>query len=230
MKETLILIPGLGSTHLTWQHQIQHLDDLFDVQSIVFDQPLRRAELVEALLSQAPERFCLAGHSFGGWLAQAVAAAAPDRVSKLMLLNTYSQNNPEHRVLLDQFLENIRKGLLIETLDANLKTIIHPDRLQDQKFIEPLQKMLKGFSSAGYANQVQAMINDYATEELLPDITCPTLVVHAREDITFPLNELQFIADHISSAKFTIIEDSGHMSPMERPQAVTALMRLWFAG
>ncbi|WP_298859609.1 alpha/beta hydrolase [uncultured Gimesia sp.] len=230
MQEPLILIPGLGSTHITWQHQIQHLGDLFDVQSIVCDQPLRRAELVEVLLSQAPERFCLAGHSFGGWLAQAVAAAAPERVTKLMLLNTYSQNNAEHRILLDQFLENIRNGLLIDTLDANLKTIIHPDRMQDQEFVEPLLKMLKGFSSAGYESQVQAMINDYATEDLLPDITCPTLVVHAREDLTFPIKELQFIADHILSAKFTIIEDSGHMSPMERPQAITALMRLWFAG
>jgi len=230
MHETLILIPGLGSTHITWQHQMQHLGDLFDVQSKVYDQPLRRAELVEAVLSQAPERFCLAGHSFGGWLAQAVAAAAPERVTKLMLLNTYSQKNAEHQVLLDQFLGNIRNGLLIETLDANLKNIIHPDRIQDREFVEPLQKMLRGFSSAGYENQVQAMINDYATEELLPDITCPTLVVHAREDLTFPIEELQFIADRIPSAKFTIIEESGHMSPMGRPQAVTALMRLWFAG
>ena len=71
MKETLILIPGLGSTEVTWQHQRQHLGDLLDVQILVMDQAKRRAELVETLLSQAPERFHLAGHSFGGWLAQA---------------------------------------------------------------------------------------------------------------------------------------------------------------
>lgn len=228
MKETLILIPGLGSTEVTWQHQEKHLGELFDVQVKIFDQDMRRADLVDALLSQAPDKFCLAGHSFGGWLAQAVAATAPERVSKLMLLNTYAQYNAEHLQLLDQFLSNIRNNLLIETLDANLSTIIHPDRIQDQDLVEPLQKMLKGFSSASYEHQVQAMINDYATETLLPNITCPTLVVHAREDQTFPTKELQFIADHIQAAKFTIIEECGHMSPMERPQAVTALMRLWF--
>ncbi|QDT97721.1 alpha/beta fold hydrolase [Gimesia aquarii] len=228
MKETLILIPGLGSTEVIWQHQKQHLGELFDVQVKVFDQALRRAELVDSFLSQAPDHFCLAGHSFGGWLAQAVAATAPERVSKLMLLNTYSRYNAEHLQLLDQFLSNIRSNLLIETLDANLINIIHPDRIQDQELVKPLQEMLKGFSPAGYEHQVQAMVNDYATETLLPNIACPTLVVHAREDKTFPTEELQFITDHIQAAKFTIIEECGHMSPMERPQAITALMRLWF--
>jgi len=96
--------------------------------------------------------------------------------------------------------------------------------------VQPIQKMLKGFPPASYDHQVQAMIDDYATEDLLPQITCPTLVVHAREDNTFPSAELEFIAHQIPAAQFTIIEECGHMSPMERPQAITALMRLWFEG
>lgn len=230
MKETLILIPGLGSTEVTWQHQRQHLGDLLDVQILVMDQAKHRAELVETLLSQAPERFHLAGHSFGGWLAQAVAATAPERVSKLMLLNTYARHNPEHIGLLELFKENLHQGLLGETLDANLPNIIFPGRLEDDEPVQPIQKMLKGFSPASYEHQVQAMIDDYATEDLLPKISCPTLVVHAREDNTFPSAELEFIADQIPAAQFTIIEECGHMSPLERPQAITALMRLWFGG
>lgn len=230
MKETLILLPGLGSTEVTWQHQVEHLGDLLDVRAIVMDQGLGRAELAEALLNQVPERFALAGHSYGGWLAQTIAATAPERISKLMLCNTFTRHNPEHIGLLTQFQENIRRNLLHESLDANLRDIIHPSRLEDQTLVEPLQKMLRDFSADGYQHQVQAMIDDYATEPLLPQIACPTLVVHAREDHIFPLEELRFLADHIENARFTIIEESGHMSPMERPQAITALMRLWFSS
>ncbi|WP_339730285.1 alpha/beta fold hydrolase [uncultured Gimesia sp.] len=230
MKESLILIPGLGSTNVTWHHQVQHLGDLLDVHVKVMDQALRRDELVAALLSQAPERFCLAGHSYGGWLAQAVAAAAPERVSKLMLCNTFARNNPEHIGLLEQFKENIQQNLLSESLDASLESIIYPDRLEDQELVTPLQEMLKGFSPDAYINQIQAMIDDYATESLLPRISCPTLVVDARQDNLFPAGELPFIADQIQDAKLTVIEECGHMSPLERPQAITALMRLWFAS
>ncbi|QDT24475.1 alpha/beta fold hydrolase [Gimesia chilikensis] len=230
MKKTLILLPGLGSTEVTWQHQLEHLGDTLEVQSITMDQAQNRSELVETFLNQAPDQFYLAGHSFGGWLAQAVAAAAPKRVLKLMLCNTFTRHNPDHIGLLALFQENIQRGLLDESLDANLKDIIHPDRLEDEQLVVPLQAMLKGFSPDGYQNQVQAMIDDYATEPLLPDITCPTLVTAARQDLVFPLQELQYLADQLTDARFTIVEDSGHMSPMERPQAITALMRLWFAA
>lgn len=230
MKETLILIPGLGSTEVNWQHQVQHLDDLLDVQVMVMDQALSRSELVDAFLEQAPQQFHLAGHSYGGWLAQVIVATAPERVSKLMLLNTLSRNNPEHIGLLEIFKANIKKDLLSESLDANLQNIIFQDRLEDQDLVEPLQKMLKGFSPDSYLNQVQAMIDDYPTEALLSKISCPTLVVDGRQDDLFPTGELPFIAEQIPEARLTVIEECGHMSPMERPQAVTALMRLWFAS
>ncbi|QDV53972.1 2-hydroxymuconate semialdehyde hydrolase [Gimesia fumaroli] len=228
MKETLILLPGLGSTEVNWQHQVQHLEDQLNVQVTVMDQALSRSELVNAFLEQAPEQFYLAGHSYGGWLAQVIAATAPERVLKLMLLNTLSRNNPEHIGLLEIFKANIKKNLLSESLDANLENIIFRDRLEDQELVEPLQNMLKGFSPDSYLNQVQAMIDDYPTEALLSKISCPTLVVDGRQDDLFPPGELAFIAEQIPEARLTVIEECGHMSPMERPHAVTALMRLWF--
>lgn len=228
MKETLILLPGLGSTEVNWQHQTQFLDELFDVRVLVMDQPLSRAELVDAFLEQAPETFYLAGHSYGGWLAQVIAATVPQRVKKLMLLNTLARNNPEHIGLLEIFKANLKQNLLSESLDANLPNIVYRERLGEPVLVESIQNMLKDFAPDSYLNQVQAMIDDYPTTDLLPKISAPTLVVDGRQDKLFPPGESEFIASQIPHARHTLIEECSHMSPMERPQAVTSLMRLWF--
>ena len=227
MKESLILIPGVGSNHMLWQHQVHHLEDIVDAQVKVLYHAGGRAESVKHLLKDAPDRFALAGHSYGGWMAQAVAAEAPQRVSKLMLFNTWTRYNEAYIAMFRQWLDYIDKNVIIEALDENLKNAVHPQRLQDPKFMNTLQDMEHGFPQDGYRRQFQAMSNDYETTALLPKISCPTLVVHAREDLVFSLEEHQYLTHHINGAKLTIIEECGHMAPMEQPQAVTALMRLW---
>ena len=227
MKESLILIPGVGSDDTLWRHQVDHLADIVDVQVKVLCHAEARTELVDSLLKEAPDRFALAGHSYGGWLAQAVAAEAPRRVSTLMLFNTFTRYNEAYVVMFGQWLEYIDKNRLIAKLDENLKNAVHSHQLQDQNFINTLQDMQHKFPPDGYRRQWQAMINNYDTTQLLPNISCPTLVIHGREDVIFSLEEHQYLADHIHDAKLTVIEECGHMAPMEQPHAVTALMRLW---
>jgi pimeloyl-ACP methyl ester carboxylesterase len=78
-----------------------------------------------------------------------------------------------------------------------------------------------------FIRQEKAMINRSESQSILSSITCPTLVIHAMQDKNFSLQEDQELVDQIQNAKLGLIEDSGHMSPIEMPQAVTALIRLW---
>lgn len=47
--------------------------------------------MADHVLDVAPQRFSIAGHSLGGWVAQEVAARAPERVSKLFLCDTWAR-------------------------------------------------------------------------------------------------------------------------------------------
>ena len=58
--------------------------------------------MAEHVLAVAPQRFSIAGHSLGGWVAQEVAARAPERVSKLFLCDTWARK-PEGT---DEYLRN----------------------------------------------------------------------------------------------------------------------------
>jgi pimeloyl-ACP methyl ester carboxylesterase len=64
----------------------------------------------------------------------------------------------------------------------------------------------------------------------LPGIACPTLVLCGRQDGPTPVECHQEIAAAIPGARLTVIEDSGHLTPMERPEAVSTALREWLAG
>lgn len=61
----------------------------------------------------------------------------------------------------------------------------------------------------------------------LRGVACPTIVIHGRQDGVFSLAEHEAIAGAIPMAKLVVIEECGHESPLEQPQAVTTLLRDW---
>jgi pimeloyl-ACP methyl ester carboxylesterase len=65
---------------------------------------------------------------------------------------------------------------------------------------------------------------------LLPAIKCPTLVIVGREDALTPPEMTQEIAAGIPGAKLEIIPDCGHLSTLERPEAVNRALRAWLTG
>ncbi|HYD05378.1 MAG TPA: alpha/beta hydrolase, partial [Reyranella sp.] len=61
----------------------------------------------------------------------------------------------------------------------------------------------------------------------LERITCPALVVACRQDRLRKLEETERMARHLPNARFEVIEDCGHMAPLERPHELAALLAGW---
>jgi pimeloyl-ACP methyl ester carboxylesterase len=71
-------------------HPIKNLADVATSEVLVLDTQTTRAEMAEHVLVVAPQRFSIAGHSLGGWVAQEIAARAPERLSKLFRCDTWT--------------------------------------------------------------------------------------------------------------------------------------------
>jgi pimeloyl-ACP methyl ester carboxylesterase len=226
-KPTLILIPGWSSNEILWEHQTQSLADCVHPQVIVMNQEQNRDAMVKKVLSLAPERFLLAGQSMGGWVAQKVAATAPERVIKLFLVNTWSTPDPKFHALKQQVIQALQEGKLEEVIASHMHLILHPEKLKDPLIISKLHEEMVSLKIEVLCQQLQAMADDNDSLPLLPQIKAPTLVIAGRQDKLFALSEQQTIASGIQGAKLAIVEECGHVSPMEQPQAVTALMRLF---
>ncbi len=90
-----------------------------------------------------------------------------------------------------------------------------------------VEKMFLDVGKDAFIHQELAMMKRSLSASVLSSIMCPTLVIHAAQDKNFSLLEHQELVNQIQNAKLALVEDSGHMSPMEVPQAITALLRFW---
>ncbi len=59
---------------------------------------------------------------------------------------------------------------------------------------------------------------------MLPSIEIPTLVIAGQDDQLIPLEESRQMADAIPDAQFTVIPDSGHLTPLEQPIATSRVV------
>jgi pimeloyl-ACP methyl ester carboxylesterase len=184
--------------------------------------------MVDRVLAVVPGPFSLAGHSMGGWVAQAVAARAPERVTRLALVCTWGRPIAEFTAAREQTLARAAAGEYETLLQENLHLIVHPDRLADAALIRPLLNMQRKAGRETLLRNMRAYHADDDSRPLLPLIQCPTLVLAARDDRFFRYAEQQFLAGAII-ARLAVIENCGHSAPMEQPQAVTALLRYWLS-
>ena len=97
MLETLVLLHGFGGTHRAWDPVLPELDrerynplvpDLRGHGTKAGVRPISFAGCTADVLASAPPEFVLCGYSFGGRIAQHVALAAPERVTRLILVAT----------------------------------------------------------------------------------------------------------------------------------------------
>jgi pimeloyl-ACP methyl ester carboxylesterase len=79
----------------------------------------------------------------------------------------------------------------------------------------------------GYVRQLRAQLGRTDSWSSLAAIACPTLVLGGRQDTMCSPALHQAMAASIPNARLAIIEDCGHLSTLEQPEAVTALLRTW---
>lgn len=222
MKTPLVLLSGLLSNQRLWRHQIAHLADIASIQVISSTQNTPE-KMVRSILDQAPAKFSLAGHSMGGWLCLEVMRVAPSRVNRLCLLNTTARMDTEDKAKKrHEMIQRVQKGQFPQVAKEIVDHFVFNASVKSE-----VEKMFLEVGSEAFIHQQQAMLERKECLSLLPSIRCPTWVIHALRDENFSLEEHQELVDQIHNGELRTVEDSGHMSPMEAPQAITALLRAW---
>jgi pimeloyl-ACP methyl ester carboxylesterase len=89
--------------------------------------------------------------------------------------------------------------------------------------------MMRRVGAATYLRQEQAVMTRSDSRPALAAIRCPTLVLCGRQDAATPLVLSEEIAAAIPGARLEVIEDCGHLSTMERPDAVNRTLTGWLA-
>lgn len=230
---TLLLLSGLMCDASVWAPQIQTLSA--QTHCVVPDWGLQDSltAMAQQALDQAPVgQFALAGHSMGGRVALEVMRLAPERVSRLALLDTGT-----HPLAAGEAGQKERAGRMALLALAQsqgmrvmgrqwLRGMVHPQVL-DSSLFESMLDMIERSSPEQFSAQIQALLGRPDAAPGLVAIGCPTLVLTGRQDLWSPPEQHERMARAIPGAELVIIEDSGHMVMLEQPEAVTTALRAW---
>lgn len=172
------------------------------------------------------DRFFLLGHSMGGMIAQTVTLRAPDRVERLVLMDTtHAPVEGVDRGLADLAVDLARsEGIdaladAIGALDSPLSTEADA-RLRAERpgYADFGDRKFRASSAAMYAAMVPAMLDQVDRLDALRSLTMPVLVVVGEQDTPF-LGASQRMADAIPGAHLEVIADAGHSPQFEAPEA-----------
>lgn len=223
----LVLVPGLNNTRAVFDGVVDALPA--NIRAHALDNP--PLETVEAIahahLAVLPERFWLAGFSFGGYVALAMLAAAPKRIQGIALIcTTPLADSPEVAGRRLASLQAVQEGRYFEMIEAQAPNAFHPDSLRNAALMAQRRAMVHAYGPERFAAHVRATAVRSDRRALL-DGSKPTLVIAASSDSVFPASALASYALAIPGAEYTVIEQAGHLVPMERPAAVATALYAW---
>jgi pimeloyl-ACP methyl ester carboxylesterase len=227
-KISLILLSGLLCDRRLWTPQITALTAITEPVVPDLTQDDSFGGMALRVLSAAPARFALAGLSMGGYVAQEIMRRAPARVTRLALLDTSARADlPEQAQRRRDLIALSRRGQFHGVTPSLLPNLIHPDRLQDQALVTIITAMADSVGAEGFRRQETAILNRGDGRPDLTRIAVPTLILVGREDRLTPVKVAEEMAAPIPNARLEIIEHCGHLTTLERPEAVNEAMRQW---
>ncbi len=203
----------------------QSLADTLPSQVVDYGNANSITAMAEAVLAVAPASFVLAGHSMGGRVALEVARLAPDRVQKIMLMDTgYLPRQPgaagDTEKAGRMALIDVARGQSVRAMGQEwVKGMVHPDRLNDAPLINAILTMFERKTAERFARQQHALLTRPDASPVLAALRVPTLLLCGRQDSWASVAQhtaMQVLAPH---AQLSVIEDAGHMVLMERPEA-----------
>jgi pimeloyl-ACP methyl ester carboxylesterase len=191
-----------------------------------YDTDTRVHQLAALLDKLHVRKAIIAGNSFGGLIAWNFAAAHPDRVSRLILVDTaaFSINGVTEKPVA---VPPIMQAYLMNPTPAGVKysagnIFAHPERLSAAR-LEQMQAMIARNGTALVAHLEQFTLPD--PKAGLAKVKAPTLVLWGRADKLIPVEQAEPVAAAIPNAKLIVYDDVGHALHEEATQATIADVR-----
>jgi pimeloyl-ACP methyl ester carboxylesterase len=241
----VILLHGLGGDATNWGQNVPALAAKFHVfvpDQIGFgqsDKPFinyRVETLVDFL-----DVFCrkleiskaaVVGNSLGGWAAMAFTLAHPDKVSRLVLVDSagYSMEKQGRKPNRDEMralnFSTVQQTKLVLNLILAHKEMV-TDGLAAQFFAAHLKKN-DGYTINAFIDSI--LRNEDVVDGRLGAIKIPTLIVWGREDLLVPLNNGNMLAEDIAGSQLLVLDHCGHVPQLECGQPFNAALLKFLAA
>ena len=226
-RAPLVFLPGLLNDSRLWAAQRAALADRAKCSAGDLRGSDTMAGLADSVLSRAPARFALAGLSMGGYVALEILRRAPERVTALALVDTQARADTPQATD-GRRAQMVRSETDFEgVVEALRGRMMLPEHAADPAIGGLFVAMARDAGAEAFRRQQAAILSRIDGRSFLPRITCSTLVLCGRQDAVTPPELHEEMAAAIPGARLVFVEGSGHLSAIEKPEAVTAALRAW---
>lgn len=228
MSDPLVLVPGMMCDARLFSPQIEALSREMNVMVACTTQGERIEEIASDILMASPQKFALAGLSMGGIIAMEILRRAPERVTRIALMDTNPQaETPQTSAGYEPMIVGVKAGRLDEVMRGFMK----PDYLAPGpgrvRVLGLMAQMSQDLGAEVFLRQVRALQRRRDQQATLRKCKVPALVMCGAHDRLTPVKRHEFMAELIPYAKLHIVEDAGHVPTLEAAEEVTEALRAW---
>lgn len=228
MHEPLVLIPGMMCDARLYHAQINELSRDMAVMVAPATQGERIEEIASNILTAAPAKFALAGLSMGGIIAMEMLRRAPERVTRIALMDTNPlAETPQSAAAYEPMIVGAKSGRLEEVMRDFLRPSFLAPGPGRVAVLALCAEMTRDLGEGVFLRQIRALQKRRDQQGTLRKCKVPTLVLCGEYDGLTPVKRHKFMAELIPYAKLEIIADAGHLPTLEQPEATTAALRTW---
>jgi len=191
------------------------------------------AKLLDALDIEEPA--AIAGISMGGYVAQHVAVRYPEKVSRVILIDTkFSADTPEARATradLAATVGRVGQQVLADAMVPNLLAATdaarsQPERAANEEF---LRKLIGKQSIATIQAALQALADRPDMSGPMQRLEKPVLLICGSEDTITPPAVMESMEKILLQGHLLIVSDAGHLVPLEAPVVFHEAVRSFLA-
>ncbi len=231
MNEPLVIIPGLMADARLFLPQMVRLGSERACHVCIAAKGETVEQMSEALMAGLPEKFALMGHGLGGDVALDIIRRIPDRVTRVVLLATDPLSEPPAQAAeRETRMVMARAGRLVEAMVQEIPRAAVADSPWRDEIMALITDMALGLGEGVFLRQSRAMQRRPDQQKTMRKVRLPALVLAGRQDTLVPLRRQEFTATLMPYGQFQIIEDSGHLAPLEQPEAVSAAVEAFLRG
>lgn len=229
-RAQIVFLPGLLCDARVFAAQTRALAPFADTKVADFTKAASITEMGEIALAAFDGKVTIVGFSMGGRAALEAMRLAPQRVERLVLMDTGAhpgsdKEMPGRLAVIELAHKEGMKALAAKWLPP----MLHPARETDPAVIDPLTEMVMDMTPEMHERQIRALMGRPDARPLLSKIACPTLVMVGRQDRWATLAQHETLVAAIPGSRLAVIEDAGHFACFERPEAVNKAL-LEFLG
>lgn len=228
-KRSIYLLPGTMCDGRLWSRISGLLETQYNLQHIAIEKCMGIDSIRSKMAKEIPEQADVLGFSMGGYLAMEFALKYPHRIRSLVLVCTSDNDLGEQELALRkdyiQWLKhNEYRGMSLQ----RMRKFIHSGHYDDAEIANMILAMDRDLGKATLISQLRETSHRYPLAGKFRNCPFSVQIVGAEQDNFVSHEHLQRMAAIIPNSRLDMVENSGHMLPLEQPAKLARILNTFY--